>query len=352
MRRFLGLALGALSALAWTQAPRQVRNVTLDEAVRSAQENAEMRELSRIREERARTMLRRSRLELEPRIFLNGRYVILSSQEALGSSQEPSGFGTDRARLSVSLEQPLYDAGTRRYEVSAREYDLKAAQSESRREAQEAAQEAVEQFFTALRLQQGADRQQARVDAREELVRAALVRFEAGEVPKADVLAAQARKAQSKTWADERVLDLGVAKARLAAAMGLDPIQWDVVVLAPTAATDLTFDPEALARSASLSDPEIQRRRAESESSLMTARSARASAAPEVTLRATAGYSAGNISDTRRDDGPFLRLTLNLSMPIGAERNDTKLRALYSEEEAARQNVEIQRRERDIRARA
>lgn len=324
MSTFKLVAVLALSALlALTVAPTAARAQTSPRA-------ASLAELIAMAEERSPTLAaaRQSVAASEAAVALArvGLGVTLTARGSAGvSGSTTAATSSSSSSASLGAAYTLYDSGQTAYAVQQAEANLRSARAALEAARQDTSLAVGQAYVAVLRAERGVALQQQQVARNQELVRIAQGQFDAGVVPRSDVVRAQAglAAAQSDLIAAESAVVQ--SKASLGVAIGVGPMA-QITVAPPTEVPQATVLQTDLARLIE-QRAEVRKALSDAEAAEAAVRVARASGGLKVALESTVAQAfapAGNttysigasvsfpISDAGRASASLEQATANL----------------------------------------
>jgi outer membrane protein len=247
---------------------------------------------------------------------------------------DPIGF----FRMSVGVEQVLFDGGRQRSAVAAASGRLDAALAATDQAAADLVLKATETFGRVIAAQAGFRAAEAGLAAaREDLARAGR-RRDAGMATDAEVLALSVHAADLERRAIQSDGDAGIARAELNRLMGA-PVDRGFIAVEPaieTSADHPSPDVAALFAAAEAARPEIKGAAALSGAAQAGRRQARAALLPQIIGQAAMDLSGTRFSDRRSAwiAGGELRWTFSTGGGELAQRRAAAAAALRAEAEA------------------
>ncbi len=286
------LALSALLALA--VAPTAARAQTTPPRA------ASLAELIAVAEERSPALAaaRQSVAASEAAVALAraGLGVTVTARGSAGvSGNTAAGTSSSSSSASLVAAYTLYDSGQTAYAVQQAEAILRSARASLEAARQDTSLAVGQAYVAVLRAERGVALQQQQVARNQELVRIAQGQFDAGVVPRSDLVRAQAglAAAQSDLIAAESAV--AQSKASLGVAVGVGPTA-QITVAPPPEVPQVTVLQADLARLIE-QRPEIRKALSDTEAAEAALRVAQASRGLKVALESTVAQAftpAGN----------------------------------------------------------
>lgn len=201
--------------------------------------------------------------------------------------------GTQNTFESVfSIKYLLYDGGKREAGVREADADLLAASFRHNATLQQVTFDVAEAYYDLLGAQSMETLANETLYQRGYHVRLAEARYEAGIVPKSDVLKARTEEADAELGLVQAENAVRVARGRLAASMGLRvSLQFEIVDLPDEFIEREPSDIEALIDEAARNRPELRSALAQVESRRAALESARAKRWPSISFNSNLGWS-------------------------------------------------------------
>lgn len=209
--------------------PELPTQVNLDEAVAYALENAFVVRIAESRIEQARYRERAAGGQLAPRITFEASYTRFEIENGFsggipggtggGSGFLPSGSG-DSKSVQVSLIQPIDVSGTVRASIRAAEYARMAQEAGLGVDVNELKRDVRAQYFTVLLAQADVAIQAALIEESRQRLENARRRFEAGAIPRFDVLRLESDLLRSEQQIVDAFLRYSLAKQALNVLIG------------------------------------------------------------------------------------------------------------------------------------
>jgi outer membrane protein TolC len=240
--------------------------------------------------------------------------VTVTARGGASAGRSTAAEGSISSSASLVASHTLYDSGQTAAAVAQAEASLRAARATLDATRQDAALAVGVAYVAVLRGESALVLQQQQVIRAQELVRIAQGQFDAGAVPRSDVVRAQAELAsvQSDLIAAQNTVDQ--AKATLNVATGTGPMTPLAAAPAPDA-PQVTVSQTDLARLIE-QRPELLKAAADVDAAEAAVRTAQAAGGLQVTLDGSAGQSFTPTSQTTYSIGA------NVSFPISdAGRN-------------------------------
>jgi outer membrane protein len=202
-----------------------------------------------------------------------------------------SGSGVSRTNsgnLGLNFTQPIWTGGRTASAVSAAEADILSGRENLRRIESQVMLGVVQAYVDVRRDQEGVRIRQENVQVLQEQLKESKARFEVGEITRTDVAQSEARLAASQALLSSAVAQLGISRAAYAAIVGQNPGQLQPE---PSLAYMLPGNPDDAFNIAEKFSPVLRAQVFAEQASRARVAQARAERMPDLSLRATYGYS-------------------------------------------------------------
>lgn len=287
----------------------------------------------------------RARLRQTEEGFFQARSVQRPTISASADITENERWGTtggadnDSIGYGVSLSQSIYRGGRTSGSIDSALARIEAGRAQLRSTEQTVLIDAVAAHAEVVRDQQIVGIRSNNVDVLAEQLRAALDRFEVGEITRTDVAQAEARLSGARAQLSAAQAAQAAARARYARVTGVEATEPDAVGAAPRLPENLG---DALETALS-SNPDLQAAEFAERAADLGVQVARGALRPEVSLSASA--SEGRVSDFSGQPSGGASVTARVTVPVftgGLNRSRVR-EALAAADEARLSSVNIRR---------
>ena len=280
-----------------------------------------------------------------PRVLRNGTLVDTNNDGVPDSTVPALGDGISErntGNLGLNFSQPIWTGGRVAAAVSAAEADVMQGRENLRRIESQVLGQVVQAYMDVRRDQEGVRIRNENVAVLKRQLDESQARFDVGEITRTDVALSQARYAQARSLSQSAVAQLATSRANYAAVVGQNPGQ---LAPEPSLAYLLPASADEAFTVAEQYSPLLRSQQFAEQASRTRVAGARAERMPQVSVRATLGYS-GQVTPFDQGRVPTtIQGVASVTVPLfNGGLTSSRIRQAIERNNADRINIETQRR--------